>query len=103
MLTGTDINEAINKRKFNVIEKDFGTWTGTFMFQEDGRIQEGGNKYASGYTNKRTWKIENDMLICTATPNSETKTFSGEVRKIIDSEKTYYLAFNGENPYLLIY
>lgn len=103
VLTGTDINEALNERKFNVVENDFGTWTGTLKFQEDGRIQESGNKYVAGYTNKRTWKVENDTLICTYTPSSETKTISGEVRKIVDSDKTYYLAFNGEKPYLLMY
>ena len=105
LLKGTDINEALKGKKFNVIEKEkgLGTWTGTFMFQEDGRIQEGGNKYVLPYSNKRTWKIENDSLICTATPSQNTKTVSGEVRRIVDSNNVYYLAFNGETPYLLMH
>lgn len=104
-VNGTELNEILNGKQFNVVEKETGTWTGTFKFEEDGRIQEGGNKYTSSYTNKRTWKIDNDTLICTATPSSNTKTYAGEVRKVIDSENntTYYLGFNGETPYLLMY
>ena len=93
-LTGSEIKTAIEGTKFNVTEIGNGTWKGTFTFEKSGKIFEGGNKYATGYVNKRTWKINKDLLVLSWV-NDKGNTFStpNEVRFVKDG--VYLLLSNG--------
>lgn len=85
-MTGEEINSAIEEKKFNAVElESYGHWKGTFKFESSGKIYEGGNKYAEGYTNNRTWQISGDNLILSSTvSNGETETDTYTVKKVRD-------------------
>jgi hypothetical protein len=89
-VNGTDIKTAIEGKKFNVTTLGTGTWEGTFKFETSGKIYEGGNKYVSGYTNKRTWVVTGDDLILSwVNGRGETKSETYSVKKVKDG--TYLL------------
>lgn len=84
-ITGDEIKSYIEGKKFNATTLGSGTWQGTFTFETSGRIYEGGNKYAVGYTNNRTWNIsENNLNLSWVNSKGETKTTSYEVKKVKD-------------------
>ena len=66
---------------------DGGYWSGTFWFEQDGRIKDD-----YGYVNERTWGLNGDTLII----NGE---FNCEVREVSDG---VYLLFNNGTPYMLL-
>lgn len=93
ILTGDEIKSVVNEKKFNVNKN--GGWSGTFKFESSGRIYEGGNKYAVGYVNGRTWNIEDNYLVLSwVNGRKETISNKCEVRKI--NEEAYLLIDNGE-------
>lgn len=84
-LKADEIKSTIEGKKYNVVSYSNGTWKGTFTFENSGKIYEGGNSYAIGYVNKRTWAISGDNLnLSWVTSKGETKTTSYEVRKVKD-------------------
>lgn len=84
-ITGDEIKTSIEGKKFNVTTIDGGTWQGTFTFETSGKIYEGGNKYATGYVNQRTWNISGNILnLSWVNGKGETKTESYEVKKVKD-------------------
>ncbi len=95
-ITGDAIKQSIEGKKFNVTEiGGAGIWEGTFTFETSGKIYEGGNKYAVGYVNGRTFAIDGDYLILSwVNGRKETISNKCEIRKIKD--ETYLLIENGE-------
>lgn len=101
VLNGEEINTTIKGRKFNVTEVDVGSWTGTFTFETSGKIYEGGNKYAVGYANRRSWKISEDTLyLSSITQSNQTNTRPYQVRKISDGR---YLLVNENEARGILY
>ena len=97
-ITGDEITTAINGRKYNVSENG---WEGTFKFEESKKIYEGGNKYAVGYTNKRSWKVEDNKLVLSwVTSKGETKSNYCEVYLV--KEGTYLLVEDSK-PFGILY
>lgn len=84
-ITGDEIKSYIEGEKFQVSlgTTDTGIWQGTFTFETSGRIYEGGNMYAVGYTNNRNWNIsENILNLSWVNRKGETKTTPYEVKKV---------------------
>ena len=84
-INGDEIKTSIEGKKYNVTTIGDGTWQGTFTFETSGKIFEGGNKYATGYVNQRTWNISGNILnLSWVNGKGETKTESYEVKKVKD-------------------
>lgn len=68
-----------------------GSWTGTFKFEENGRIKD-----TYGYVNERTWKIDGDTVII----GSKTEKEKNCEMRCIETGK-YLLVCDGV-PYMII-
>ena len=88
-ISGEDAASILPNKKWNVSYKvkDSHSWTGTFRFDETGKIKDD-----YGYVNNRTWKIDGNTIIIDGKYNCEMK-------KVAD--KTYLLVNEGE-PFLLM-
>ncbi len=94
-VTGDKIKTNINGKKFNVTEiGEGGTWTGTWTFENSGKIYEGGNKYATRYVNQRTWKVEGDKLSLSWVGSTGVHTNKCDVMEV--REGVYLLVENNE-------
>ena len=69
------------------IKKSYGSWEGTFQFEEDGRIKD-----SYGYVNERTWEINGDILVLNGKKNCDMK---------LVSDGLYLLVCDGQ-PYMLM-
>ena len=100
-LTGEEIKQALTDKTFNTCQYDKGTWTGTFKFESSGKIFEGGNKYARGYINNRTWSVSNNNLVLgSKAPGGNPKTRITELKKIKDNT---YLELENNEPVGILY
>lgn len=79
-------NIASGKWDVNV-KKSYGHWSGTFWFEDDGRIKDD-----YGYVNERTWAVDGDTIII----DGENVC---EMRKVADG---VYLLVSDGNPYILM-
>lgn len=87
VLTAEELaNVASGKRKVE-IKMSYGSWKGTFWFQDDGKIKDD-----YGYVNKRTWELVDNQIIF----DGDTTC---EARKVKDR---VYLFVSDGNPYLLM-
>jgi hypothetical protein len=95
VVSGEDASKLLPNKKWNVsyviVGASSGTisghWTGTFRFEETGRIKDD-----YGYVNNRSWDIDGDTIIIDGKYNCE-------MRRVAD--RTYILVRDGE-PYLLM-
>lgn len=95
VVSGEDASKILPGKKWNVSYNIIGatsgtvagSWTGTFRFEESGKIKDD-----YGYVNNRSWSVEGDTIII----DGEKKC---EMRRVAD--RTYLLVCEGE-PYLLM-
>ncbi len=87
-VSGNDISGIIGKKwDVDYIIEGAGHWSGTFWFEDNGKIKDN-----YGYENERTWEVDGDTIII----NGEIPC---EIRKV--SDKVYLFVHNG-SPYMLI-
>jgi hypothetical protein len=89
VISGNDASKILTSKKWNIsyIIKNMGYWSGTFVFEDGGRIKDD-----YGYENNRTWSVNGDTIII-------DDKYSCEMRKV--SDRAYLLICEGE-PYLLM-
>ena len=93
ILTSDEITALVSDKRWNILMKmSYGSWSGVFTFQQDGRIKETITGIGTGYFNDRTWSVNSDTLIL---DNEDIC----QVRKINDS--TYLLVKDGA-PYAIL-
>lgn len=94
-VSGEDASKILPGKKWNVSYiitgaasgTISGSWTGTFRFEESGKIKD-----TYGYVNNRSWSIDGDTIIIDGKMNCE-------MRRVAD--RTYLLVCEGK-PYLLM-
>ena len=95
IVSGEDASKILPDKKWSVSYNIFGaasgtvsgSWTGTFYFEESGKIKDD-----YGYVNNRSWSIDGDTIIIDGKMNCE-------MRRVAD--RTYLLVCEGK-PYLLM-
>ena len=97
-LTGDEITTILKGVKYNV---SVDGWDGTYKFEESMKIYEGGNAYATGYTNKKKWKVDGDILVLSWT-SSKGQTYYDNV-EVYTVEEGIYLFVNEGKPFGIIY
>lgn len=92
-LSGSEITQLVKNRKWDMVMKlSYGSWTGAYKFEENGRILETIPGIGTGYYNDCTWSVDADRLILDGEEICE-------VRKINDSN--YLLVLDGA-PYAIM-
>lgn len=93
VLNGEEIKSAVEDRYWDVVKKlSYGSWTGGYKFETDGRIKETIPSIGTGYYNDCTWSISDDMLVLDGEEVCQ-------VRQINDA--SYLLVLNDE-PYAIM-
>ena len=93
VLSGADIETSISGNKFDLQKKEsYGSWSGKYHFESDGRVQETIYDGSVGYFNDVHWSVNGNKL--TIETGSNRKIDEYEVRMI--TSKTFLLSQNGK-------
>jgi len=93
VLNGEEIKNIVEDHYWNIVKiLSYGSWTGGYKFEADGRIKETIPSIGTGYFNDCSWSISDDTLIL----NGEEVC---QVRKIND---TAYLLVLNDEPYAIM-
>jgi len=93
ILSGEEVVSVVEGRKWDIVIKEsYGSWTGAFKFDADGKIQETIPSVGTGYYNDRTWKIDGDTLILD----------NEDVCQVRQVEEDTYLLVKDDAPYAIM-
>lgn len=87
VISGDQIADIASGKWTVDVKESYGHWSGTFWFEDDGRIKDD-----YGYVNERTWAVDGDTIII----DGENIC---EMRKVADG---VYLLVSDGNPYILM-